>query len=231
MSEYVKRYGVFKLVFLGESAVGKSSIIQRFTRNIFDEYQNATIGAAFISRVFAFVDDENKTINKIKYEIWDTAGQERYKSLTPMYYRNANIAVIVFDLTEKQSFEKAKDWVKELQLFCQNADSSLEEESNNLLMILVGNKLDLVEKDESKRAVAKEEIENFVGSNNFVYIETSAKTGTNVKNLFEKSIATKLPSEMFKVEGASKASTNNDFTVDLNEGVSRNITPKSSCCS
>ncbi|GMM36515.1 Rab family GTPase [Saccharomycopsis crataegensis] len=244
MSEYTKRFGAFKLVFLGESAVGKSSIIQRFTRNIFDEYQNATIGAAFISRIFEFRDDANKVINKVKYEIWDTAGQERYKSLTPMYYRNANVAVIVFDLTEKSSFTRAKDWISELQLYCDGANirimSGDDEEqtnddakSNSLLMILVGNKLDLIKKDGQERAVSNEELSQFVDEHKFVYIETSAKSGENIKNLFETSIATSLPSHMFTVEGGKQKKTQDstgNYNIDLNEGLNRNLATESSQC-
>ncbi|CAG8488558.1 16726_t:CDS:2, partial [Cetraspora pellucida] len=100
----------FKLVLLGESAVGKSSLVLRFVKDQFDDYRESTIGAAFLTQTVAL--DDNTTV---KFEIWDTAGQERYKSLAPMYYRNANCAVVVYDITQPSSLEKAKSWVKELQ--------------------------------------------------------------------------------------------------------------------
>ena len=99
----------FKLVLLGDSAVGKSSLVLRFVKKQFFEYQESTIGAAFLTQTIT-VDDCT-----VKFEIWDTAGQERYHSLAPMYYRGAAAAVVVYDLTNMQSFLRAKSWVKELQ--------------------------------------------------------------------------------------------------------------------
>ncbi|CAE7340597.1 RAB5 [Symbiodinium necroappetens] len=103
----------------------------------------------------------------VKFEIWDTAGQERYKSLVPMYYRGAAAAVIVFDITSKESFDAAKAWVTELQ----NSDT---------LIALAGNKSDL----EANRAVDKEAARTFADTNGLIYMETSAKTGQNVNELF-----------------------------------------------
>lgn len=88
----------FKLVLLGESAVGKSSLVLRFVKDSFDDYRESTIGAAFLTQTISL--DESSTV---KFEIWDTAGQERYKSLAPMYYRNANCAVVVYDITQAVS--------------------------------------------------------------------------------------------------------------------------------
>jgi len=85
----------FKLVLLGESAVGKSSLVLRFVKDQFDDYRESTIGAAFLTQTICLDD-----ATTVKFEIWDTAGQERYKSLAPMYYRNANCAVVVYDITQ-----------------------------------------------------------------------------------------------------------------------------------
>merc|ERR1712000_233655 len=115
------RFAQFKLVLLGESAVGKSSLVLRFVKDQFDDYRESTIGAAFLTQT-------------ITLEIWDTAGQERYKSLAPMYYRNANCAVVVYDITQSASLDKAKAWVKELQ----------RQANENIIIALAGNKLDLV---------------------------------------------------------------------------------------
>lgn len=99
----------FKLVLLGDTAVGKSCLVVRFVRDEFFEFQEPTIGAAFLTQTVA-LDDAT-----VKFEIWDTAGQERYRSLAPMYYRGAAAAIIVYDITNPDSFEGAKSWVKELQ--------------------------------------------------------------------------------------------------------------------
>ena len=119
----------FKLVLLGDSAVGKSSLVLRFVKKQFFEYQESTIGAAFLTQTLV-VDD-----NTVKFEIWDTAGQERYHSLAPMYYRGAAAAIVVYDLTNHQSFIRAKSWVKELQ----------RQGKDNMIIALAGNKVDLAD--------------------------------------------------------------------------------------
>ncbi|KAJ2877501.1 GTP-binding protein of the rab/ypt, partial [Coemansia aciculifera] len=133
-----RRVHKFKVVLLGESAVGKSSLVTRFTSDQFDQYKESTIGAAFLTKVVAL--DASNTAN---LQIWDTAGQERYKSLAPMYYRNAQAAVVVYDITQAASFERAKSWIKELQRL---ADSGI-------VIALAGNKTDLAD----RRTVATQE--------------------------------------------------------------------------
>ncbi|TRX88768.1 hypothetical protein FHL15_010338 [Xylaria flabelliformis] len=171
------RFAQFKLVLLGESAVGKSSIVLRFVKDQFDSYRESTIGAAFLTQTISL--DENTTV---KFEIWDTAGQERYKSLAPMYYRNANCAVVVYDITQSASLDKAKAWVKELQ----------RQANENIIIALAGNKLDLVNEQPDKRAVPTAEAEAYASEAGLLFFETSAKTAENVQELFT-AIAKKLP--------------------------------------
>ncbi|KAL3345645.1 hypothetical protein AABB24_024547 [Solanum stoloniferum] len=116
-----------KLVLLGDMGAGKSSLVIRFIKGQFLEFQESTIGAAFFSSTLAV---NNATV---KFEIWDTAGQERYHSLAPMYYRGAAAAIIVYDITSSDSFAKAKKWVQELQ----------KQGNSNMIMALAGNKADL----------------------------------------------------------------------------------------
>ena len=162
----------FKLVLLGDSAVGKSCLVVRFVRDEFFEFQEPTIGAAFLTQTVS-VDDAT-----VKFEIWDTAGQERYRSLAPMYYRGAAAAIVVYDITKKDSFTGAKTWVKELQ---RRGDP-------NVVIALAGNKSDM----ENKRKVQTEEAKAYAEENEIIYMETSAKTAVNVRNLFME-IAKKLP--------------------------------------
>ena len=117
-----------KLVLLGEAAVGKTSVVYRFVQDDFQENREPTIGAAFLTQRCRLED------RLIKFEIWDTAGQERFHSLAPMYYRNAQASAVVYDITKAASFEKAKNWVKELQ----------RQANPHIVIALVGNKLDLV---------------------------------------------------------------------------------------
>lgn len=115
----------FKVVLLGESAVGKSSLVLRFVKREFHEHKESTIGAVFLAPTVQ-IDDTT-----VKFEIWDTAGQERYHSLAPMYYRGAQAALIVYDITSKDSFINAQKWVRELQ----------RQANANIVIALVGNKL------------------------------------------------------------------------------------------
>lgn len=162
----------FKVVLLGESAVGKSSLVLRFVKREFHEFQESTIGAAFLTQTVQ-IDDTT-----VKFEIWDTAGQERYHSLAPMYYRGAQAALIVYDITSKDSFLKAQNWVRELQ----------RQASSNIVIALVGNKLDLA----SRRQVDYNEAKSYAEEYNLLFMETSAKTAANVVEVFT-AIATRLP--------------------------------------
>lgn len=196
------RFAQFKLVLLGESAVGKSSIVHRFVKDSFDDFRESTIGAAFLTQTIQL--DENTTI---KFEIWDTAGQERYKSLAPMYYRNANAAVVVYDITQEASLERAKSWIKELQ----------RQANQDLVIALAGNKLDL----ESERKVAKETAQAYATEEGLLFFEVSAKTGQGVKEIFQ-SIAEKLPLES-QIKSKSQPKS-----VNLQRPSTNN---QSSCCS
>ena len=136
----------FKSVLLGDSSVGKSSIVHRFVKDSFDELRESTIGAAFLSQTIRLEEDDQV----IKFEIWDTAGQERYKSLAPMYYRNANAALVVYDITASDSLSKAQSWVEELK----NKVGDV-----NLVICLVGNKVDICEDDKSLRSISNTDAE------------------------------------------------------------------------
>uniref|UniRef100_A0A4W6D6X0 RAB5A, member RAS oncogene family n=1 Tax=Lates calcarifer TaxID=8187 RepID=A0A4W6D6X0_LATCA len=147
----------FKLVLLGESAVGKSSLVLRFVKGQFHEFQESTIGAAFLTQTVCLDD------TTVKFEIWDTAGQERYHSLAPMYYRGAQAAIVVYDITNEAPL------VQQLMIACIA--------SPNIVIALSGNKADLA----NKRAV---DFQSYADDNSLLFMETSAKTSMNVNEIF-----------------------------------------------
>jgi len=166
------RLAQFKLVLLGESAVGKSSLVLRFVKGQFHEFQESTIGAAFLTQT-VLLDDTT-----VKFEIWDTAGQERYHSLAPMYYRGAQAAIVVYDITNADTFTRAKTWVRELQ----------KQARPDIVIALAGNKSDLG----SRRTVEYEEANAYAEENGLLFMETSAKNANNVNEIFL-AIARRLP--------------------------------------
>ncbi|KAG0363929.1 GTP-binding protein ypt5 [Gamsiella multidivaricata] len=225
-----------KLVLLGEAAVGKSSLVLRFVNDEFQENKEPTIGAAFLTQKCRLED------KVIKFEIWDTAGQERFHSLAPMYYRNAQAAVVVYDVTKASSLEKAKSWVKELQ----------RQANPNIVIALTGNKVDLVstgrrgrrtsdgdadeddeqdaqELDEDEeddedygvsRQVPTEEASAYAQESGLLFFETSAKNGEGVAEVFTE-IAKKIPLEhiLSSTRGARAGGVSgSNGRVDLQSG-------------
>jgi len=152
-----------KVVFLGDTSVGKSCLTVRFVRDEYFEFQEPTIGAAFLAKNLDYQGQ------KLKLEIWDTAGQERYRSLAPMYYRGAKAAVVVYDITKKDTLIGAKSWIAELH-----------SRHAGCVIILVGNKVDL----NKSRTIDADEVKEYARDHDLIHIEASAKTGHNVEEIF-----------------------------------------------
>ena len=155
---------LFKIVMIGDSGVGKSNLLSRFTRNEFTIECLSTIGVEFATKSVA-VDSKN-----IKAQIWDTAGQERFCAISNVYYRRAVGALLVYDITDSQTYENVTNWLKDLK---DHADG-------NIVVMLVGNKSDL----KHLRAVPIETAQQFAESNQMSFIETSALNSTNVEEAF-----------------------------------------------
>ena len=156
----------YKLIFLGDQSVGKSCILNRFLNDTFIEDYQATIGLDFQSKN---VQIENQDIHLLLY---DTAGQEKFRSLIPMYTRDANIILLVYDISNRDSFLNLTQWLKDL------TNVNMDE----IILCIVGNKIDLVD----KRVVTTEEGEKFAGEHDFIFQEISAKTGAGFSDLFYK---------------------------------------------
>lgn len=153
-----------KIVFLGAQSTGKTAIVTRLQNNTFNANSNSTIGAAFNSKMI-MVDN-----NQIKLDIWDTAGSEKYKSLTPMYYRDARAAIIVIDVTRPETLDAASEWLNELR----------EHGKGDCIIVLAANKIDL----ESQRKISSEQVNEFAFTNQMqVTKETSALSGAGINEL------------------------------------------------
>ena len=189
---------LFKVLLLGDSDVGKSSLILRYTEETFNSKLVNSIGVDFKMK--------KKEIDGkiIKVQIWDTAGHERFRSITYSYYRGANAIIIVFDLSDKKSFINIIEWLKQIE----------KHAKENVFKFLVGNKSDLID----ERKVTYEEAKKYADEHDLPYIETSAKEGININELFDSSITTFL--NMTKSFGGEK-------NIKLN---SQNTNEKNSCC-
>ncbi|KAI5954595.1 ryh1 [Candida jiufengensis] len=204
----------YKIVFLGDQSVGKTSLITRFMYDTFDETYATTIGIDFLSKTMYL--EEGKTI---RLQLWDTAGQERFRSLIPSYIRDSHVAVICYDITNKKSFLNLDKWIHDVKV----------ERGDDVIIVLVGNKSDLAN---DKRQVTVEDVEALhqkIGSKFF--IETSTKANHNVKLLFKK-IAQSLPDFNNDEDNENGGLNNKDQpeTIDITIENNENNQNSSSCC-
>ncbi|XP_010919004.2 ras-related protein RABA1f [Elaeis guineensis] len=191
---------LFKVVLIGDSGVGKSNLLSRFTRNEFSLESKSTIGVEFATRSI-HVDDK-----VVKAQIWDTAGQERYRAITSAYYRGAVGALLVYDVTRHVTFENVERWLKELR----------DHTDSNIVIMLVGNKADL----RHLRAVSTEDAKAFAERESTFFMETSALESTNVENAF-----TEVLTQIYRVV-SKKALDIGDDPAALPKGQTINVGTK-----
>jgi len=199
----------FKIVLLGEGRVGKTSLVLRYVNNVFSDKQQSTMQASFLSKRL------NINAATVNLAIWDTAGQERFHALGPIYYRDADGALLVYDITDSESFVKVKNWVKELRKMV----------GNDIVIAIAGNKSDL-EKNRQVEISAAEEYARSVGA---VHFSTSAKTNKGTDDVF-----LDLSKRIIEQKGSKKAAGSGAH----GQGAKVNIvdddpapkTEKSGCC-
>lgn len=202
---------LFKIVLIGDSGVGKSNLLSRFTRNEFNLESKTTIGVEFAQKTVTI---EGK---QIKAQIWDTAGQERYRAITSAYYRGAVGALLVYDVCKSNSFENAEKWMKELR---DHADSQT-------VVLLTGNKADL----KHLRAVKVEDAQAFAEKQQIGFLETSALEGTGVEKAFEYVL-----NEIYKLtvrhvlDKRGGVSVGPSRKLNLTEPTSNVVTKDENCC-
>ena len=198
----------YKLIFLGDQNVGKSSILNRFMSDTFTEEYQATIGLDFQSKN---VQIDNQDIHLLLY---DTAGQEKFRSLIPMYTRDANIILLVYDICSKESFLHLSDWLKDLTNI----------NMNEVIFALVGNKIDL----NDKREVSPEEGQKFSEEHDFIFQEVSAKTGDGFSDLFYKNLFEKIRIK-FRPSGQQPTSEVKDIKFNIEQEAKKSENKKRCC--
>ena len=198
----------YKLIFLGDQGVGKSCILNRFMNNTFTEEYQATIGLAFQSKN---VQIDNQDIHLLLY---DTAGQEKFRSLIPMYTRDANIILLVYEVTSKDSFLHLNHWLNDLTTV----------KKDEVIFVVVGNKTDL----EDKREVSREEGEQFAKDNDYLFAEVSAKTGEGFPDLFYKNLFERIRTK-FRPGGQQPTTEVKDIKLTNEQEEKKKVTKKGCC--
>ncbi len=206
---------IFKIIIIGDSGVGKTSILTRYADDAFTESFISTIGVDFRFKTIPIENKYTNLIETIKLQIWDTAGQERFKNITSAYYRNADGLVIVYDITDKKTFSNITNWLGEARSYMENT----------IPIIIIGNK-----SDREDRQVSYEELEEFSKKYNFLYLETSAREEHNIELIFMKMAV----SCLYEKYNTKVETIDNVETVDLvskSENLFlKKIKPKNKCC-
>ena len=210
---------LFKILLIGNSGVGKSSLLFRFSEDKWEKEFIPTIGVDFVSNIILIFYKKKKKLKtievdgkKAKLQIWDTAGQERFKNIQASYYKGANGILVVYDITNKESFENLSSWLIEIE----------KNGNKNVYKFLIGNKNDL----EDQRVITKEQGDEFASINGMDFFETSAKTAYQVQEAFEQ-----LTRDIIKIVSKDKQHEELNKSIKLKPGKSNNIlTKKKKCC-
>ena len=157
---------VYKVLILGDSSVGKTCFLLKYTDRVFNEVYMSTIGLDYRLKTLTL-----KNGKKVKLQIWDTAGQDRFRTITKNYYKGANGIILIYDVTNTETYDNVENWISQIK----------EEASPNVVIYLVGNKVDM----EDKRKVSTEEGQKIADDNNLPFIETSAKSDININETFD----------------------------------------------
>lgn len=203
---------LFKIVLVGDSGVGKTHLLNRYVKGSLPKNCVPTIGIEFATKTVVIEDKW-----KVKAQIWDTAGQERYRAISSAHYRRAVGALLVFDTTKEKTFENVSKWLEDLKY----------QAESDIVVMLVGNKIDLLEKEPSKRKVGKEEAMKFAQENKLLFEEASAFSSYNVTNVFEKLL--KEICEMKNKKTISNSKTQAPIILNADDPT-RPVTNKDKCC-
>ncbi|CAD8051840.1 unnamed protein product [Paramecium sonneborni] len=192
----------FKVVLVGDAGVGKTHLMTRYVKGCLPKNAVPTIGIEFAGKTVALQNGK-----KVKAQIWDTAGQERYRGITSTHFRKAGGALVVYDVTKEKTFESVVKWMEDLRY----------QAEPDVVIMLVGNKIDLVENNGSARKVQKEDAKNLAQQHKVLFEESSAVTGQNVGQCFDR-----LLQEMYKIKSLTPGQDNPNQGLSLNPEIQQN---------
>ena len=200
----------YKLIFIGDSGVGKTSIIKRIVGEEITRKSAPTVGIEYVNKVF-----EMKNGGKLMVQIWDTAGQEKYKAICSHHYKDAIGAIIVFDLTRYKTWENCKAWLQEFK----------DQAPEGAKTVMIGNKYDIIEKEGETKRVPKAEIDKWCKENDIGYFECSAVKNRNIYDAMEH-----LLEEIYITVNSFNPTTSNGFSLHTSQLADKNKNDSSMCC-
>ena len=206
---------LYKIIIIGDTSVGKTALLSKYLKGIFPTSPLSTVATEFATKIIQI-----KEGGYIKAQIWDTAGEEKYKSITYHHYKKSVGGLIVYDITKRSSFENVKNWYNDL----------IYKAEKGCIIALIGNKLDLVEKNGKKREVSKEEAQSYAEDNHMLFYETSAYNGNNINDIFEELMQT-IYTERRKIPDFKERDKELDnlMSINLTDKRTKNIISDNEC--
>ena len=206
---------LYKIIIIGDTSVGKTALLSKYLKGIFPTSPLSTVATEFATKIIQI-----KEGGYIKAQIWDTAGEEKYKSITYHHYKKSVGGFIVYDITKRSTFENVKNWYNDL----------IYKAEKGCIIALIGNKLDLVEKNGKKREVSKEEAQSYAEDNHMLFYETSAYNGNNINDIFEELMQT-IYTERRKIPDFKERDKELDnlMSINLTDKRTKNIISDNEC--
>jgi Rab family protein len=206
---------LYKIIIIGDTSVGKTALLSKYLKGIFPTSPLSTVATEFATKIIQI-----KEGGYIKAQIWDTAGEEKYKSITYHHYKKSVGGLIVYDITKRSTFENVKNWYNDL----------IYKAEKGCIIALIGNKLDLVEKNGKKREVSKEEAQSYAEDNHMLFYETSAYNGNNINDIFEELMQT-IYTERRKIPDFKERDKELDnlMSINLTDKRTKNIISDNEC--
>ena len=206
---------LYKIIIIGDTSVGKTALLSKYLKGVFPTSPLATVATEFATKIIQI-----KEGGYIKAQIWDTAGEEKYKSITYHHYKKSVGGLIVYDITKKATFDNVKNWYNDL----------ITKAEEGCIIALIGNKLDLVQRNERKREVSREEAQSYAEDNHMLFYETSAYNGNNINDIFEELMQT-IYTERRKIPDFKERDKELDnlTNINLNDNKNKNFVKDNDC--